>query len=94
MIKKIILSMTLLCAMVAPDFFAPFIVLPIILSTVFDDSLSTAFSLYLLTITAICLDYGIFILLCYVLMIAFGDVLAWQEPEWRFVGDGAALWQH
>ena len=37
---------TFLCAMVAPDFFAPFIVLPIVCSTVFDNSISKPQALY------------------------------------------------
>lgn len=67
---------TFLCAMVAPDFFAPFILLPIVCSTVLDDSLSNAISLYMVVITAICLDYNIFIVLCYVTLVVFGNVLA------------------
>lgn len=67
---------TFLLAMLAPVFFAPFIVLPIICSTVFDDSLSNALSLYLVVISAICLDYSIFMVICYVTMVAFGNVLS------------------
>ncbi len=67
---------TFLCAMVAPDFFAPFIVLPIVCSTVFDNSISNALSLYLVVITSICMDYNIFIVLCYVLLVAFGNVFS------------------
>lgn len=67
---------TFLCAMIAPVFFAPFIVLPIVCSTVFDNSISNALSLYLVVITSVCLDYNIFIVLCYVLLIAFGDVFS------------------
>lgn len=67
---------TFLFALLAPDFFAPFIVIPIICSTVFDDSISNSFSIYLVIISAICLDYNIFMVLCYVTMIAFGNVLA------------------
>ncbi len=67
---------TILSAMIAPDFFAPFIVLPILTSTVFDDSLSNALDLYMVIITAICLEYNIYLVICYVLMIAFGNILS------------------
>ena len=67
---------TLLFALLAPDFFAPYIVIPIICSTVFDDSLINLLSLYFVIISAICLDFNIFMVLCYVCMIAFGNVLA------------------
>lgn len=67
---------TFLCALLAPDFFAPFILLPIVCKTVFDDSLSNVLSLYLVIVTSICLDYSIFIVLCYVTLVAFGTIFA------------------
>lgn len=67
---------TFLFALLTPDFFAPFIIIPVICSTVFDDSLINSFSLYLVIISAICLDYNIFMVLCYLTMVAFGEVLA------------------
>lgn len=68
---------TILCAMFAPDFFAPFIILPIICRTVFDDNISNAISIYLVTICSICMDYNIYTVLCYMTMIAFGNILAY-----------------
>ena len=65
-----------LFTLLAPDFFAPFIVIPIICSTVFDDSLTNFLSIYFVIISAICLDFNIFMVLCYISMIAFGNVLA------------------
>lgn len=67
---------TFLFALIAPDFFAPYIVIPIICSTVFDDSLINLFSLYLVIISATSLDFNIFMVLCYLCMIAAGSVLA------------------
>lgn len=74
---------TFLCALLAPDFFAPFILLPIVCKTVFDDSLSNVLSLYLVIVTSICLDYSIFIVLCYVTLVAFGTIFAqlFKEKE-------------
>ncbi len=60
----------------APDFFAPFIVLPIIASSVFEDSLSNALSLYLVVITSLCWDYNSYTILCYITLILFGGVLS------------------
>ena len=67
---------TFLCGMFAPDFFAPFVVLPIVCSTVFDDSLSNALSVYLVIISAVCYDYSIFVVLCYITLVAFGDIIS------------------
>ncbi len=67
---------TFLFAALAPDFFAPFIIIPIICSTVFDDSLSNAFSLYLVIILSICLEYNVYMIICYIAMVAFGGVLS------------------
>lgn len=63
-------------ALFAPDFFAPFILIPIICSTVFDDSITNLLGLYFVIISALCLDFNIFMVLCYICMIAFGNVLA------------------
>ncbi len=68
---------TIVCSVAAPDFFAPFIVIPILCRTVFDDNITNAFSLYLVIISAICMDFNIYILLCYVTMVAFGNILAY-----------------
>ena len=74
---------TFLCAILAPDFFAPFILLPIVCKTVFDDSLSNVLSLYMVVVSSICLDYSIFIVLCYITLVAFGTVFAqlFKEKE-------------
>ena len=66
----------IVCSLFAPDFFAPYIILPIIASTVFDDSLSYAFSLYLTVIAALCWDYSSYIILCYILLTLFGGILS------------------
>ena len=67
---------TILCSDFAPSFFAPLIVLPIIASAVFDDSLASAFSLYLVIITALCWDYSVYMVLSYVTMILFGGLIS------------------
>ena len=59
----------------ALDFFIPFIILPVVSSTVFDDSLSFIFSLYLLVISALAWDYSSYIILCYMTLLAFGGFL-------------------
>ena len=69
-------SIAFACAMVAPDFFAPFILLPVVCKTVFDDSLSNVLSLYIVVVTSICLDYSIYMVLCYVLLVAFGTIFS------------------
>ncbi|SFH61156.1 hypothetical protein SAMN04487830_10330 [Pseudobutyrivibrio sp. OR37] len=69
-------ALTILFSVFAPDFFAPFIVLPIIASAVFDDSLSNAFGLYLVIITALCFDYSVYMIICYITMVLFGNMLA------------------
>ena len=68
-------AITIACSVFAPDFFAPLIVLPIVASAVFDDSLSNVFSLYLVIITSLCYDYSIYMVLCYITMILFGNLL-------------------
>ena len=68
-------GITILCTSFAPSFFAPMIVLPIIASAVFDDSLSNAFSLYLIIISSLCFDYGAYMILCYVTMVLFGNMI-------------------
>ena len=65
-----------ICGEFAPQFFAPFILLPMISSCVFDDTLSICLSMYLVIITALCWDYSIYIVLCYITMILFGAILA------------------
>ncbi|MBR1622551.1 MAG: hypothetical protein IJ675_01390 [Pseudobutyrivibrio sp.] len=67
---------TILCSDFAPSFFAPLIVLPIIASAVFDDSLAYALSLYLVIITALCWDYSVYMVLSYVTMILFGGLIS------------------
>lgn len=67
---------TIVCGSLVPNFFAPVIVLPIIASTVFNDSLVNTFSLYLIIISAVCWDYDVNLLLCYSTMILFGSALA------------------
>ncbi len=67
---------TILCAAFSPDFFAPFIVLPIIASTVFSEGLSNALSLYLIIVSAVCYDYNIYIVLCYITMVLFGNLIS------------------
>ena len=51
-------TLTILFGTFLTDFFAPMIVLPIIASSVFDDSLSNVFSLYLVIITSLCFNYN------------------------------------
>jgi len=69
-------AILIICSDFAPNFFAPLIVLPILASTVFDDTLSNAFSLYLVIIAALCWDHSIYMVLCYITMILFGNVLS------------------
>ena len=68
-------AITIICSAFAPDFFAPMIVLPIIASSVFDDSIANAFSLYLVIITSFCFDYNVYMVICYITMILFGNML-------------------
>ena len=68
-------AITIICSAFAPDFFAPMIVLPIIASSVFDDSIANAFSLYLVIITSVCFDYNVYMVICYITMILFGNML-------------------
>ena len=67
---------TILCSYFAPSFFVPFIVLPIIGSCVFDDTLSLVFSLYLVIISSLCWDYNIYMVLCYVTLALFGELIS------------------
>ncbi len=60
----------------SPSFFMPFIVVPIIASTVLDDTLTNALSLYFIIISAICLDYSVYMILCYITLILFGVLIA------------------
>ena len=69
-------AITILCSDYAPSFFAPMIVLPVIASTVFDDSLSNAFSLYLVIISSLSWDYSVYMVLCYVTMVLFGGLIS------------------
>ena len=68
-------TLTILFGTFLTDFFAPMIVLPIIASSVFDDSLSNVFSLYLVIITSLCFNYSVYVILCYVTMILFGNMI-------------------
>lgn len=68
-------TLTILFGTFLTDFFAPMIVLPIIASSVFDDSLSNVFSLYLVIITSLCFNYNGYMILCYVTMILFGNMI-------------------
>ncbi len=67
---------TIVCAAFAPTFFAPFMVIPILSSAIFDDSLSNVLSLYLVIITALCWDYDSYLILCYVTLVSFGTIIA------------------
>ncbi len=60
----------------APDFFAPYIIIPMITGLVLDDGLSNALSIYLVIIASLCFDYNIYMVLCYIIMVAFGGVLS------------------
>ena len=76
---------TIVCNVVFPNFFAPIIVLPIIASTVFDDSLEYIFSLYLVIVSSLCWDFSTNIVLCYVTMILFGGMLAHFVKESEYL---------
>lgn len=65
-----------LCALFAPDFFAPFIIIPLLSSCVLDDALSNIMSIYLVIITSLCCDYSLYIVLCYVTLVLFGAILS------------------
>ena len=69
-------AITIICGSFVPNFFAPVIVLPIIASTVFNDSLVNTLSLYLVIISAVCWNYDINLLLCYITMILFGSAIS------------------
>lgn len=75
----------IVCNVVFPNFFAPIIVLPIIASTVFDDSLEYIFSLYLVIVSSLCWDFSTNIVLCYVTMILFGGLLAYFVKESEYL---------
>ncbi len=78
-------AITILCSNFAPNFFAPLIVLPIIASAVFDDSLTNSLSLYLVIITSLCWDYSVYMVLCYVTMVLFGGLIS------HFLKEGEVL---
>jgi len=63
------------CGEFAPVFFAPFILVPMLSSCVFDDGLSISLSIYLIIISSLCWDYSIYIVLCYITMVLFGSIL-------------------
>ncbi len=69
-------AITILCGQYAPDFFAPVIVLPILASTVFDDSLSNGLSLYMIIVSALCYDHSLLMVLCYLTMVLFGNLIS------------------
>ncbi|MCR5581000.1 MAG: hypothetical protein K6F66_05375 [Pseudobutyrivibrio sp.] len=69
-------AIVIISTQLAPDFFAPLIVLPIIASAVMDDSLSASLSMYLVIMASICLDYSNYVVICYVTMVAFGLILS------------------
>ena len=64
------------CSVFAPDFFAPVMVISLLSSTVFDDGLSNAVGLYFVFILSICSDFSVYMILCYVLLIVFGSMIA------------------
>ncbi|MCR5196371.1 MAG: hypothetical protein K6D38_08630 [Pseudobutyrivibrio sp.] len=68
--------LVLLYVQFAPDFFAPFIVLPIVAGSVLDDSAANALSLYFVVLASVCGDYNIYMVLCYVTLISFGNILS------------------
>ncbi len=65
-----------ICARLAPDYFAPIILIPMLSSCVFDDTLNITLSIYLVIVTALCMDYGLYMVLCYVFLILFGVILS------------------
>ena len=72
----IVWAITIICSAFIPGFFAPLIVIPIIISTVFDEALVNIFSLYLVIISSICLEYNVNLVLCYLTMVLFGSIFA------------------
>ncbi len=76
---------TIICGFTAVDFFAPFIILPIIGSLIFDDSLNYALSIYLIIISSLCFDYSSYMVICYITMVMFGGLIS------GFVKKGQAI---
>jgi len=75
----------ILTSLLVPDFFAPVIVIPIVASCVFDDSLTNALSIYLIVITSLCWNYSVNLVLCYIILVLFGCLLT------NFIKKGEAL---
>ncbi|MCR4566651.1 MAG: hypothetical protein K5769_01260 [Pseudobutyrivibrio sp.] len=68
--------LVILFARFSPDFFAPFIVLPIMAATVLEDTGANALSLYFVVLVSICYDYNVYMILGYVTMIVFGNMMS------------------
>ncbi len=72
----------ILCSKFAPDFFAPVMFITIFSSTVFDEGLNSALGIYLVSVLSICSDFGVYIVLCYVMLVAFGTLIAPFFKTW------------
>ena len=60
----------------APDFFAPVMVVTLLSNAVFDDGLNSALGIYFVAMLSICGDFGVYMVLCYMLLISFGTLIA------------------
>lgn len=66
---------TILCANFAPDYFAPVMLIPILLNAVLDNETNIITSIYFVLLLSICQNFSNYVIICYILLVIFAAIL-------------------